>query len=127
MKPVKPKKRWTESDRVDRAAGAEVGDVTEAADGVERLDLEEEEEGGRPPRSRSGQRAAAAAPTHATLPPPPPPPPPTHIDAIGDLGRLEIGQNAHITPDLSISRVASLATLPPVSEASSSTDSSPFR
>ena len=119
MKPVKPKKRWAE---VAEAEGeAEVGGVTEAADGVERLDLEE---GERPPRPRAGQLAAAAAPNSGTSPPPPPPPLPTHIDAIRDLRRLEIGQNAHITPDLSISRVSSLA---PVSEASSSANSSPFR
>ena len=125
MKPMKPKKRWAESsqDEPDADAGTDDAEdderVSDAAEGVGRLTIDLE-----PAEQRLGQLVTSA--THPPLPPPPAPPGPprSHIDGLVDLGRLQPGQNALITSETLISRVGSAV---PVSEASSSAGSSPFR
>ena len=141
MKPMNPKKRWLaerEQDLAEDAADLAEDDerVSDAAEGVGRLtiDLEHgvEQQLGQlvtsetPPPPQPPQLPPIPPPPQPLLSGPTPPPPPrsSHIDGIADLGRLQPGQNALITSETLISRVSSVV---PVSEASSSAGSSPFR
>ena len=148
MKPINPKKRWlAESSQADEppaavAAAANIDDdiaeqdgsdgderVSDVSQGVGRLTIDLEQAA----HSQQRHLAAAAPETPPPLPPGRPPTgplqPPSHPPPCGrsshlDLGRLQPGQNAHITSETLISRVVSVV---PVSEPSSSAGSSPFR
>ena len=150
MKPINPKKRWQESfsksdEPPDNVATAAAGDtsgadditaddddderVSDVSQGVGRLTIDLEQAA----HSQQRHLAAAAPETPPPLPPGRPPTgplqPPSHPPPCGrsshlDLGRLQPGQNAHITSETLISRVVSVV---PVSEPSSSAGSSPFR
>ena len=148
MKPINPKKRWlAESSQAYEppaavAAAANIDDdiaeqdgsdgderVSDVSQGVGRLTIDLEQAA----HSQQRHLAAAAPETPPPLPPGRPPTgplqPPSHPPPCGrsshlDLGRLQPGQNAHITSETLISRVVSVV---PVSEPSSSAGSSPFR
>ena len=134
MNPMNPKKRWLAESTQDEEPDADIAEdderVSDAAEGVGRLTIDLEHGGA---EEQLGQLVTSETPP--PLPPPPqplpsasgpplPPPRSSHIDGIADLGRLQPGQNAHITSETLISRVTSVV---PVSEPSSSAGSSPFR
>ena len=115
MKPMNPKKRWLAESSQDEppddvdanANGAGDDDIAEddeaeVSEGVGRLTIDLERQ------ASAGQLATSETPPQPRI----------------DLGRLQPGQNALITSETLISRVVSVV---PVSEASSSAGSSPFR
>ena len=110
MKPMNPKKRWL----AEEANNAENDErMLDAAEGMKRLTIDLE-----PGEQPLGQLVTSVTPP---LPPQPSQGPP---QVFVDLRRLQPGQNALITSETVISRVNSFV---PVSEASSSAGSSPFR
>ena len=123
MKPMNPKKRWLaessqdepDAETAEEADNAEADErVSDAAEGVGRLTIDLE----------PGEQPMGQLVTSATPPTPSPQPSQGPPHGFVDLGRLQPGQNALITAETLITRVTSVV---PVSEASSSAGSSPFR